>query len=658
MRKTTLSCSVAALILLALALTGCPNTATIQPEGGKTPPATTETKTIEAVTTSGTMGKPETKADGSVTLTTTDSTGGKYTFTQPSAPVASIRSGSSGSTSDGGTWDYTNSEGIKQYAGNYTGDITSSGANSLNLEVTQAADPSGKLQAVTEPKSFNFGVSDSGTFSATIPAVEVVVQVEPPQPEYPPASLTPSLIKTVRLERSYSAGKDYYYDSEDVYTISFYSDKTFIWRCKFTRTLNEVNFSYTLEGPALVGTYTGEPSTDGTVMLNTEKWNEILVSGGSIMSPEQAEIFDAYRNGKTSKTITITEADLTPFTMTYPITISGDTFSEDGTFVPYTPNADNSTSFTVEAHGDDAEEFKLCYQTAENSGDGSYSNFSGQEIVCNLSETIVIDNAANNTAISPYIFIDKDGNNTMDSGTDVVIDLSMIDLKPGHHVTAVVDIEKHSINFTIKGNTDQYQDIHVSAGYYGPTVPMTESKIDVYEGYIRDSGFIRSINLTAQNHIQGEYSTSKQDISDSIDLYPGEEEIPSSITLTLYDKLEDGKKITITESPVSGTSPDEEKRFRFQRETDGNLIFYIPTGTGSDGAFLSSAKAASYTYPKNCLIAFTYLGLRPMMSAVDNNHTYQFTGLIQNMQDVVDFLENRMKLTVEGKDLFEQIKQQ
>lgn len=38
MRKSTLSCSVAALLLLALTLTGCPNGATIQPERNAPPP--------------------------------------------------------------------------------------------------------------------------------------------------------------------------------------------------------------------------------------------------------------------------------------------------------------------------------------------------------------------------------------------------------------------------------------------------------------------------------------------------------------------------------------------------------------------------------------------------------------------------------------------
>ena len=639
MRKTTIAVAGTLFLAAVLALTGCPNSATVQPAGDKTPSNTGETKTekTEALTTSGTMEKPALQADGSATLTTTDSNGGRYTFTQPAPPAASIRSASSG-----GTWDYTNKDEIKQFEGSYSGDITSSGANSLSLTVEKAADPSGKLQEVTEPQSFDFEVSDNGTFSATIPAVEIAVPVGPP------AGTSPSIIKTVTMTQSSNSGKDWYYDREDFHTINFYSNKTFIWHVKYIRTLKEVNFSYTIEGPTLVGTYTDDSLTDGTVLLNVQKWSKFIVSGVSITSPELTEVFTAYRSGASSKTVTITEADLTPFITTYPIIISGDTFSDTASISTYIPNDDGSTTFTVEAYGDDVASFKLYYQMGENNGDGSYSYSSGDPSgYGNFSETISITDAAENTAIGFELFLDKNGNDIRDAGTDIMIELASVDLKPGHHTTTIVDIKKHSIDFTIEGDTSQYQDIYVSAGYYGPTVPMSAGSIDVYTGNIRDSGSIRFIDLKAEEHIpEGSYPNT-YDISDTIELYLDEGEIPSSITLTLYNKLKDGKKITIKEHPVSETSAEKEKRFRFEQEVDGNLIFYIPTGTGSDGAFLSS----TYRSPKDSLIAFTYLGLRPKIQAVENNHTHQFTGLIENMKDVVWFLENRMNLTVYGKEL-------
>lgn len=474
--------------------------------------------------------------------------------------------------------------------------------------------------------------------------MEIVVQKEQ-------TSDTPKLIKTVTMRGSFSSGKDYNYDTESFDVIDFFSDKTFIRHYTLKRTLKEVDFSYTVKGTVLEGTYTGNPLVDGPVMLNTQKWNKFLASGISAESPKLTEIFTAYRNGETSKTITQTEADLTPFTMTWPITISGDTFFDVSSISTYTQNDDGSTTFKLEVVGDDVELFKLRYQLAVNNGDGSHSSTSSQDSYTSLSETITIPDATENTAIAPELYIDKDGNGVIDSGTDIIIDLISIDLKLGHHTTAVVDIKKYSINFAVTGNTNQYQNIHINAGYGDATVPMADNKIDIYVGHVQNSASFPFINLTAEEHVSGDY-LSTYDISDSIELYPNEGTMPSSVTFTLYDKLEEGEKIAIQEYPTDSTFSDEEKKhFRFVKEENGNLIFYIPTGTGSDGEFLSNATTTSYGNVRETLVSFTYLGLGSAESMVGNNHRHQFAGLVDNMKDIVYFLENRMNLTVEGKEL-------
>ncbi|MBO5731051.1 MAG: hypothetical protein J6R67_07635 [Treponema sp.] len=640
MKRKLLASLTATIMFLALVLTGCPQA--VDPDKETTQKPSSTTQKIEAVKTIGEMGKPEAATDGTITLTTTDSTGGKYTFKQIGGGVSSIRS-----ASNNGSWNYTNSKGIKQYEGSFNGDITKEGANNLNLTVEKAADANGTLQEVTEPQSFNFEVSASGTFAATIPAVEIVVQKEQ-------TSDTPKLIKTVTRDNffsSYNKSSIIYYDEEEIYTIDFFSDKTFIYHYNTKRTLNGVDFSYTVKGTVLEGTYTGNPLVDGPVMLNVQKWNKFLASGISVESPKLTEIFTSYQNGETSKTITQTEADLTPFTGTWPVSISGDTFFDVSSISTYTQNDDGSTTFKLEVVGDDVELFKLRYQLAVNNGDGSHSSTSSQDSYTSLSETITIPDATENTAIAPELYIDKDGNGVIDSGTDIIIDLIPIDLKLGHHTTAVVDIKKYSINFAVTGNTNQYQNIHINAGYGDATVPMADNKIDIYVGHVQNSASFPFINLTAEEHVSGDY-LSTYDISDSIELYPNEGSMPSSITFTLYDKLEEGEKIAIQEYPTDSTFSDEEKKhFRFVKEENGNLIFYIPTGTGSDGEFLSNTTTTSYGNVRETLISFTYLGLGSAESMVENNHRHQFAGLVDNMKDIVYFLEHRMKLTVAGKDL-------
>ena len=70
----------ATILFLALFFTGCPQA--VDPDKEVVQKPSTTSQKIEAVKTTGEMGKPETAADGTITLTTTDSTGGKYTFKQ------------------------------------------------------------------------------------------------------------------------------------------------------------------------------------------------------------------------------------------------------------------------------------------------------------------------------------------------------------------------------------------------------------------------------------------------------------------------------------------------------------------------------------------------------------------------------------------------
>ena len=644
MRKTTAAVAGALFLAAVLALTGCPNSATVQPAGDKTPSNTVETKTekAKALSTSGTMGTPETKADGSATLTTTDSNGGRYTFTQPAAAAASIRSSSSG-----GTWDYTNSTGIKQFAGSYSGDITSSGANSLSLTVEKAADPSGKLQEVTEPQSFDFEVSASGTFSATIPAVEIAVQVEPSKPQTPPAA-TVKLIKTVTMTES-NSGPGYYTDDAYRHTCKFYSDNTFTIYADFTRTFKEVNFTHNLNGPLVAGTYVGNPLADGVVTLTIEKWNEGVAR--YISAGDDPQVHAAYIAGATSKTSTITEAALEPLppNSSTTITISGDTFSNSSTF-SYTPNEDNSTTFRVNASGDVASSVSLSYTVVQFTDDkGSWSS-TGTSTKGNFSQRIPIADATEKTGVSLEVFLDKDGDGSYNSSTDISGSaISTVPMKLGHHVEVNLDIRKLSISFDVQGDTSQYQNIHIISGRN--EVSLSEGTIDVLLANLQNSGSLQHLELNAVEMPSG--AGPSVVISDTAEYNLWKETPPTHVTFTLYNKLQEGRKITIETYPADATFTDEEKKhFRFVQEgADDNIIFYIPIGTGSDGEFLSTIAARTERSLQSSLIASTYANILSLRDSASNNLEYQFTGLIQNMQDVVRFLENRKGLTVYGKEL-------
>jgi len=610
MRKTTAAVVGALFLAAVLALTGCPNSATVQPAGDKTPSNTVETKTekTEALTTSGTMGNPETKADGSVTLTTTDSNGGRYTFTQPASPAASIRSASSG-----GTWDYTNSTGIKQFAGSYSGDITSSGANSLSLTVEKAADPSGKLQEVTEPQSFDFVVSSSGTFSATIPAVEIVVQVEPTEVE---------LIKTATMENTF----DYTYATEsNIWSLHLYSDNTFKMYTDITVTTKEVDFSFGQIGIAFTGTYTGEPAKDGEIVLNIQKMSK------DYWAFDYPAVYQAYKEGKKSVTFELAEEDLRPMQSSSLVVISGSTFNTLETVgASYIPNEDSSTTFQVNVEGTDADKFQLTYRIVEG------SNSSGTEQTGSFNTPIAIADATDDAKVDVTLFWDNTATPN-DSSDGISLDKT-VKLKPGHNAQIDMKVRKISVPFKVEGNQSQYEDIRIySDSPRALDVPASSPSIDFY---ILDQYDISDYTLYAKN--SGGYS-----ISYSVPVIIDKEN-PSTtpVTIRLYDTLTDGNKITIAEYPsdTATFTEEEKKQFRFVKETGGNITFYIPVGAGTDGSFLGSGSIIE-------LFQATYYPIDHLDRQANNNHTYQFTGLIQNMQDVVWFLENRKGLTVYGKEL-------
>ena len=611
MRKTTAAVAGALFLTAVLALTGCPNPATVQPAGDKTPSNTGETKTekTEALTTSGTMGNPETKADGSFTLTTTDSNGGRYTFTQPAPPAASIRSASSS-----GTWDYTNSTGIKQFAGSYSGDITSSGANSLSLTVEKAADPSGKLQEVTEPQSFDFEVSDSGTFSATIPAVEIVVQVKPP------AGTSPSIIKTVTKESSYSS-------SDSTLTCDFYSDDTFKMYAELTFRPNDesVNFSYKQEGIAFTGTYTGNPLEDGLLIANIQKMSK------KYYKFDYLALYQAYKDGKTSVTISLTEEDLVAMQTTMPIKITGSQFQDEiYDKASYSQNNDGSTTFQVNVSGENASHFQLKYRTYT----GEDSNGSETQQTGSFGTPLSVAAATDDTKVVITLFWSDD--TTPDVSYDYISLSQTTQLKQGHNAQIDMKIRKISVPFIIEGTQDQYEDIRIySDSHRALDVPASSAAIDFY---ILDQYDISDYTLYAKN--SGGYS-----ISDSVPVIIDKENPPTTpVTIRLYDTLTDGNKITITGYPSDTTFTEEEKKhFRFAK-ADSGLAFYIPVGDDTDGSFLGSGSIIE-------LFQATYYPIDHLDRQANNNHTYQFTGLIQNMQDVVWFLENRKGLTVYGKEL-------
>lgn len=614
---------VAGLIFLALVLTSCsqtvaPATTTNQP---------TAIATTEEVKTSGTMSSEVSYANGKASLSVTDSSGGTYKFTQADSQSATR----SVSTSTGGTWDYTNAFDVKQFSGNYTGNITAeTGIGSLNLEVTQAADSGDTMRPVTEATSFDFTVSGN-TFSATIPAVDILVQ----------QSAVKEKIKTATyIEPPFS---NTFLSDALTMTVHFYSDKTFRMYGKIQNTVKGEGFSFTENGLGYIGTYEGNPKQDGEVILNPKKVNLSFVSGiGGL--PE--DIFDSYKRGDSSKTINVKEDDLTSADGAYhqTIVIKDNTFELKGDFFQSSnikKNEDGTTSFQVDITGDDVDRFTVVYQI-----DGGQST---AENTLPVSQKITVPNGQAEIPISVTLFIDKDSNGKMDYGTDIYAFLHSFRPKQGYHSTIEFEIKKVPVSFNITGDISQYQNIQVVQGYNRISVSEESSRsIDMYffvnvNGDYLGTEFLQVMGEDIQT------SGNQYSISDSQTIsYSDGRVSPSPVTFKIKDKLKEGNKILIEED-TSGTE------FRFGEDQDGNLVFYIPK-SGSKGAFLSGHKMehspsqSSYS-PQEALISLTYMGGLWNNSARENL-AHQFTDVKENMQDIVEYLENRKKIEIQNRDLW------
>ena len=175
----------------------------------------------------------------------------------------------------------------------------------------------------------------------------------------PPAGTSPSIIKTVTQESSYSS-KDSTGTEYTTLTCDFYSDDTFKMYAELTFRPNDesVNFSYKQEGIAFTGTYTGNPLEDGQIIANIQKMSK------KYYEFDYLALYQAYKDGETSVTISLTEEDLVAMQTTMPIKITGSQFQDEiYDMASYSQNNDGSTTFQVNVSGENASHFQLKYWT-------------------------------------------------------------------------------------------------------------------------------------------------------------------------------------------------------------------------------------------------------------------------------------------------------
>ena len=451
--------------------------------------------------------------------------------------------------------------------------------------------------------------------------MEIVVETTTP---IPPATEV-KLIKTVTYTDEYD-NSDSLYIEKGTQTFEFYSDKTFrmnqhiIWTGKDTT----VDFSYEEKGIAYTGTYTGDPTKDGIIICNIQKMSK------KIYATDENTLYQAYKNGTKFVSYTSTDADLVPMTCSAPLLISGSECSfpdTDDFAVSYVKNTDNSTSLQVNISGDDAERFGLRYVVLH---EGTGGPLSQQDGTFNTPITVTV---TQDTKVEFELYVGAESNSHSARFNDTIL------LKSGYNAIFETKVKRIDVPFKVEGNQSQYTDIKVDGN--GCSLPTDLSKSNI-SFYCLNNYDVTAFNIRALDFSAGYGNT----ISDSVDIILDIDNPPTApVTIKLYDKLTEGNKINITQYPEESTFTDEEKKhFRFTRGTDENIVFYIPVGTGTDGEFLSNGHVQA-------LFEATYFPIDNLDNQAYNNYSNQFTGLVDNMKDIVYFLEHRMKLTVAGKDL-------
>lgn len=602
---------------------------------------TETTVTTEPIISTGTIAQPITDANGNITLTCTDSNNGAFVFVQKN---------NANRSATGGTWTYSVATVVK-FSGSYTGDISS--IENLSLVVEKAADENGNLKNAEKTKSFSFVVSTEGTFETTIPSVEIKVS----KTEEKPNTSKNTLIKTVTW-------KDISSVVSVEYKFNLYSDESA--ECYVTYSKNYAMFSYTIEGIYGVGTYKGNPLEDGIIELYFDKLNL------AFESLYAEEIYQAFKEGRSTVTITAKESDLIKVNDCYSLEIQGDTaeilFDNSNFFnTEFLATADGSTGFEVKIKGDEAESFKLSYSSMSEGGhyEGTKTAaFPVQEYLTSITEEV---------SMQLFAFIDSNNNEEIDRNEEIDVGTST-KLIPGHKTIVEFDIVKTTINFTVLGDTSIFTNPKIVANKKRRGSSST-FYTDIEEGFItvygnKNSKYGYNTDLTAFDDLDddGIYNSNYDNlISDSVQIAIDEGETSATINLysegESYTKLPANEQIrfcdTLDEVAVNNLTEEQLTHYGFFRtdEEDSPIYFYIPAGEKTDGSFITCYQCETQENPEyhsgdHFWSLLDYCFIFPSISQeVEKNYEGQYSGLTQNMQDIVTVLETHKGFTVFGKDL-------
>ena len=325
---------------------------------------------------------------------------------------------------------------------------------------------------------------------------------------------------------------------------------------------------------------------------------------------------------------------------------------------PTTTTTPVESTVKLSIKGDDADLFKLSY----------YDN--GTQIVTTFPAEIT-SLITKETDLHCSAFIDSNNNNIFDNNELAVS--SWVTEKPNATTEEEFDIVKSTINFSIDGDLSVYEhpmiinNIRGSGSSSRVITSIDSTSITVYGNKNWSYGYTAYLAAFEDKNNDGFFTYDTD--------YPISEETPVSVengettaTIKIFETapviLEDGKKVRMDfYSSNDSFTEEERKHYRFYKSDENStyISFYIPTGADTDGSFITcyqceDGKTAEWHSGDHYwhLLNSVYSDDSDMRNRVDDNYSYQFSELLQNMKDIVNYLETEKQLTVYGKELIEE----
>lgn len=464
-----------------------------------------------------------------------------------------------------------------------------------------------------------------------------------------------SLLKTVTAnwpeENDFFLDGFNYASGNTTMFINFYENNKFEIGVYSARHDREEDFAYTYDiKKAYAGTYIGNPLADNcTVRLDCTEdyWTSAV-----------AAVSKTYKAGKTN--IAVKDSDLTK-TNNYGVlcaAIDGNTFNwgsaaaDEYYGVSYSKNADGSTTVEVQITGNDAEKFKFSGGRWNNNTAGTFP----------VTITVSDDDLHYDDG-RYYIgaFIDENGNNVCD---DNEIEIrSWIDLKEGFKATKIIDVVKTVVKPSYTGNLSlftnpKYINNERGSGSSSTVVAdISSSQFNIYGDRNSLYGYNGYLAIFQDTNNNGLYDWQEPLLTDETFIDCSEPVVSVNVKLPSTAPQFLNKRIVFTTSSSGLNLTNEQKKHFGFYSTDSEITLYIPTGTGTDGEFITCYECENGNTDHYSgdhfwnLLRYVYKYDSESYSNASRNYEVQLSGFLDNCKDLINFLTQKKGFTVEGTDL-------